>query len=122
MNAGTVYLVGAGPGDPGLVTLHAMQLIGTADVIVYDRLVPARVLNRARSDVELIYAGKEPGRPGRLALQPAVGALLGLGTRTLDVSIRDDEPLRDTAFYYARAFQVDGELAWSSPLWVWPAE
>jgi hypothetical protein len=62
----------------------------------------------------------EPGRPGRLVLQPAVGALLGLGARTLDVSFRDDEPLRDTAFYYARAFQVDGELAWSSPLWVRP--
>jgi uncharacterized protein DUF3604 len=64
----------------------------------------------------------EPGRPGRLALQPAVGALLGLGARALDVSFRDDEPLTDTAFYYARAFQVDGELAWSSPLWVRPAE
>jgi hypothetical protein len=62
----------------------------------------------------------EPGRPGRLALQPAVGALLGLGARAVDVSFRDDEPLRDTAFYYARAFQVDGELAWSSPLWVRP--
>ena len=62
----------------------------------------------------------EPGRPGRLVLQPAVGALLGLGARALDVSFRDDEPLRDTAFYYARAFQVDGELAWSSPLWVRP--
>ena len=62
----------------------------------------------------------EPGRPGRLALQPAVGALLGLGARALDVSFRDDEPLSDTAFYYARAFQVDGELAWSSPLWVRP--
>ena len=60
------------------------------------------------------------GSPGRLALQPAVGALLGLGARALDVSFRDDEPLRDTAFYYARAFQVDGELAWSSPLWVRP--
>jgi hypothetical protein len=64
--------------------------------------------------------GDDPGRPGRLVLQPAVGALLGLGARALDVSFTDDEPLGGTAFYYARAFQVDGELAWSSPLWVSP--
>ena len=62
--------------------------------------------------------GEAPGHPGVLALQPAVGALLGLGTRELDVSFPDDEILTGTCFYYARAFQVDGELAWSSPLWV----
>jgi uroporphyrinogen III methyltransferase/synthase len=59
-----VYLVGAGPGDPGLVTARALELIERADVIVHDRLVPARVLGRARPDAELVYAGKEPGRPG----------------------------------------------------------
>ena len=75
-------------------------------------------------------AGRTPGpRPVRarrrrragpaLALQPAVGALLGLGVRELDVSFRDDDRPR-AAFYYARAFQVDGELAWSSPIWVGP--
>ena len=63
----------------------------------------------------------EEGRLGRLVLQPAIGALVGLGARTLDVSFRDDEPLDDTAFYYARVFQVDGEMAWSSPIWVRPA-
>ncbi len=64
--------------------------------------------------------GDGPGRPGVLALQPAVGALLGLGARSLDVSFVDDEVLTDVCFYYARAFQVDGELAWSSPIWVQP--
>ena len=64
---------------------------------------------------------KRRGFPGLLAMQPAVGALLGLGTRELDVSFHDDEVLTGSRFYYARAFQVDGELAWSSPLWVRPA-
>jgi len=57
----TVYLVGAGPGDPGLMTARALELIAAADVIVYDRLIPDSALSGARADVELIYAGKEGG-------------------------------------------------------------
>jgi uroporphyrinogen III methyltransferase/synthase len=57
----TVYLVGAGPGDPGLLTTRALELIATADVIVYDRLIPPGVLEHARADAELVYAGKEGG-------------------------------------------------------------
>src|ERR671924_1463380 len=57
---GVVYLVGAGPGDPGLVTLRAAELIATADVIVHDRLIPRGSLDGARPDAELIYAGKRP--------------------------------------------------------------
>ncbi len=64
MSSGVVYLVGAGPGDPGLVTARALELVERADLIVYDRLVPARLLDRARPGADLIYAGKEPGRPG----------------------------------------------------------
>ena len=59
----TVYLVGAGPGDPGLLTARALELIAAADVIVYDRLIPASALDGARPDAELIYAGKEGGGP-----------------------------------------------------------
>jgi uroporphyrinogen III methyltransferase/synthase len=59
---GIVYLVGAGPGDPGLATLRAAELIGSADVILYDRLVSAALLDGARPDAELVYVGKEPGR------------------------------------------------------------
>ena len=59
----TVYLVGAGPGDPGLLTARSLELISIADVIVYDRLIPATALDGARADAELIYAGKEGGGP-----------------------------------------------------------
>ena len=59
----TVHLVGAGPGDPGLMTARALELIARAEVIVYDRLIPATALEGARADAELIYAGKEGGGP-----------------------------------------------------------
>ncbi|WP_350336177.1 uroporphyrinogen-III C-methyltransferase [Coralliovum pocilloporae] len=60
---GWVWLVGAGPGDPGLLTLHAMNGIRQADVIVYDALVDESVLSLARPDCKLEYAGKRGGRP-----------------------------------------------------------
>jgi uroporphyrinogen III methyltransferase / synthase len=58
---GIVYLVGAGPGDPALMTLRSLELIVAADVIVHDRLIPRDALAAARPDAELIYVGKEPG-------------------------------------------------------------
>ena len=61
--AGVVYLVGAGPGDPGLMTARALELIGSADAIFHDRLIPPGALDGARDDAELVYVGKEPGRP-----------------------------------------------------------
>jgi uroporphyrinogen III methyltransferase/synthase len=61
---GRVYLVGAGPGDPGLLTVRAVELIASADVIAYDRLIPSGALDGARSDAELIYVGKQPGEEG----------------------------------------------------------
>jgi len=57
-----VYLVGAGPGGLGLVTLKAKEVIASADVIVYDRLIPEGALSWARPDAELIYVGKLPDR------------------------------------------------------------
>jgi uroporphyrinogen III methyltransferase / synthase len=58
---GIVYLVGAGPGDPGLMTRRSLELIASADAILYDRLIPPGALDGARPDAELRYVGKEPG-------------------------------------------------------------
>jgi uroporphyrinogen III methyltransferase/synthase len=60
---GIVYLVGAGPGDPGLMTRRSLELIAAADVVLYDRLIPPGALDGARPGAELRYVGKEPGRP-----------------------------------------------------------
>ncbi len=58
-----MYLVGAGPGDPGLLTVRAVALIAAADVILYDRLIPSAALEGARADAELVFVGKEGGGP-----------------------------------------------------------
>lgn len=60
---GWVWLVGAGPGDPGLLTLHALNALKQADVIVYDALVDPRILQQAPETAEHIFAGKRGGRP-----------------------------------------------------------
>ncbi len=63
MQPGWVWLCGAGPGDPGLVTLHALNALGQADVVVHDALVDDRILSWSRPGAELIYAGKRGGKP-----------------------------------------------------------
>lgn len=60
---GEVWLVGAGPGDPRLLTLMAVHALRSADVIVHDALVDTRVLKLARADAELRHAGKRGGKP-----------------------------------------------------------
>lgn len=62
-DAGHVWLVGAGPGDPGLLTLHAVNALSQADVVIYDALVNEKCLSLARADAILEYAGKRGGKP-----------------------------------------------------------
>jgi uroporphyrinogen III methyltransferase / synthase len=59
--SGVVYLVGAGPGDPGLMTARSLELIAGADAVFYDRLIPPGALSGAREDAEHVYVGKQPG-------------------------------------------------------------
>ncbi len=60
---GWVWLAGAGPGDPGLITMLGLHAIAAADVVLYDALVNPALLNLARPDAELIFAGKRRGQP-----------------------------------------------------------
>jgi uroporphyrinogen III methyltransferase/synthase len=88
----TVYLVGAGPGDPGLLTARALELIATADVIVYDRLIPPGALEHARGDAQLVYVGKEGG--GESVSQAEIEGLLvehGTAGRTV-VRLKGGDP------------------------------
>ena len=62
MNKGKVYLVGAGPGDAGLITVRGHDCLRQADVIIYDRLIDSSLLDAARPDAEKIYVGKASGR------------------------------------------------------------
>jgi uroporphyrin-III C-methyltransferase len=71
---GTVYLVGAGPGDPKLITARGLDVLRRADVVVYDRLVSHVLLDEAPAEAELVYAGKAPG--GHCMPQEGINALL----------------------------------------------
>jgi uroporphyrinogen III methyltransferase/synthase len=78
LKVGKVYLVGAGPGDPGLITVKGLACLKQADVVVYDRLVDESILHEARSDAEKIYVGKasdyhtlEQGMINQLLIQKA---------------------------------------------------
>src|SRR5438270_6762292 len=72
--AGTVYLVGAGPGDAGLLTLRGAELLGRADVVVYDGLVNLELLRLAPKSAEMVFGGKRP--KDRALPQEEITALL----------------------------------------------
>ncbi|RZO37721.1 MAG: uroporphyrinogen-III C-methyltransferase [Rhodospirillaceae bacterium] len=74
LEPGWVWLTGAGPGDPGLLTLHALNGIRQADVIVHDALVSDETLAQSGPDCEIVYAGKRGGKPS--PKQPDISARL----------------------------------------------
>lgn len=82
---GTVWLVGAGPGAPGLLTLLGYHALSLADVIVYDALVNDRLLHLANPGAERIYAGKRGGKPSekQADITLRLAALAGAGRRVL---------------------------------------
>jgi uroporphyrin-III C-methyltransferase len=81
-----VYLVGAGPGDPELLTLKALRLIKSADVILYDRLINQEILLFAKPDCELVYVGKEDGK--HTIEQEKINELLLKYAHTREVVVR----------------------------------
>ncbi|MEM1362964.1 MAG: uroporphyrinogen-III C-methyltransferase, partial [Pseudomonadota bacterium] len=66
LEPGWVWLCGAGPGDPGLLTLHALNALRQADIIVYDALLDRRILDWRRPETETVFAGKRGGKPSAL--------------------------------------------------------
>jgi len=83
---GKVYIVGAGPGDPELLTLKALRLIKSADVILYDRLINQEILLFAKPDCELVYVGKEDGK--HTIEQEKINELLLRYAHTKEVVVR----------------------------------
>ena len=74
LRPGTIYLVGAGPGDPELITVRGLRVLKEADAVVYDRLVSPELLAQARADAVVEYVGKLPGQPSRA--QKEISALI----------------------------------------------
>jgi uroporphyrin-III C-methyltransferase len=85
LKPGHVWLAGAGPGDPGLLTLHALSGLSQADAVVHDALVDARILDLGRAGAERIFAGKRGGKPsvGQADIAARLVALARAGRRVL---------------------------------------
>jgi len=107
MKQGTVYLVGAGPGDPKLLTLRGQELLRRAQVVVYDHLVSPQLLVHCAPGAKLIYAGKEP-RKSVSGTQRNINALLVRAARSgkMVVRLKGGDP-----FLFGRGGEEALELA-----------
>lgn len=83
---GWVWLAGAGPGDPGLLSLHALHALSQADVVIHDALVSSGILSLARSGAQLEYAGKRCGKPSR--------SQVDISSRLVELALRGKRVLR----------------------------
>ena len=103
-----IYLVGSGPGDPGLFTVKGVRCMQEADVVVYDRLAPEALLAHAHPGAELIYVGKQPGNPSMP--QEEINALLvklGRAGKTV-VRLKGGDP-----YVFGRGGEEALELVWA---------
>ena len=104
--SGTVYLVGAGPGDPGLLTLRAAELLERADVLVYDALAAPEIVERA-AKAERLYAGKRGGRANVMSQEEISALLVELaGKHAVVVRLKGGDP-----FVFGRGGEEALELA-----------
>lgn len=90
---GKVYLVGAGPGDPELLTLKAVRILKLADVVVYDRLVSAEILAYANPGATFIYAGKQQGEQERIQNEINQHLLDAAQTANTVVRLKGGDPM-----------------------------
>ncbi len=88
---GKVFLVGAGPGDPGLLTLRAAELLASADVVYYDRLVSEEILERVSPHAERVYVGKDVGCPVRADIDKLLVESASAGKRV--IRLKGGDPL-----------------------------
>jgi uroporphyrin-III C-methyltransferase len=89
---GKVYLVGAGPGDPGLLTLRALTLLEHADVVIYDALVSAPILAKIGEKAEKIDAGKRRGRHSKLQSETTQLLIEKAKTNAIVVRLKGGDP------------------------------
>ncbi|MGL5876972.1 MAG: SAM-dependent methyltransferase, partial [Xenococcaceae cyanobacterium] len=89
---GKVYLVGAGPGDPGLLTLRALTLLEHADVVIYDALVSEPILAKINDSAEKIDAGKRRGRHSKLQSETTQLLIEKAKTNAIVVRIKGGDP------------------------------
>ena len=111
---GTAYLVGAGPGDPGLLTVRALELIGRADVILHDRLIPPEALAGARDGAEVIDVGKVGGGE-QVPQEETTRLLVERAHRHVARGPRPDPRQRELAAAWAPWRSYASQYLWQAP-------